>query len=117
MSSKLSRQYRQGKKGVPGIVKGRVGKKQQLKPGAETKVSHSATEFCEEHEEILRQFDLNYKFGPCIGMARLERWERARRLDLDPPAAVYEILTQLQGNNGGKLVELRANDCIWEHRV
>lgn len=37
---------------------------------------------------ILRVFDLTEDYGPCVGMNRLERWERADALGLDPPAAV-----------------------------
>lgn len=40
----------------------------------------------EAAEAALRQFDLTSKFGPCVGISRLERWERAAKLGLDPPA-------------------------------
>ncbi|RZC76136.1 hypothetical protein C5167_000277 [Papaver somniferum] len=33
-------------------------------------------------EEILR---MNIKYGPCIGMTRLDRWERAKNLGINPP--------------------------------
>ena len=33
-----------------------------------------------EQEQILRQFDLASKYGPCLDMTRLERWERAFQL-------------------------------------
>ncbi|KAF7728399.1 hypothetical protein EC973_006207 [Apophysomyces ossiformis] len=38
-----------------------------------------------ENEKILRSFDLDYKYGPCIGMTRQERWDRALKLGLNPP--------------------------------
>lgn len=38
--------------------------------------------------EILRVFDLTAKYGPCAGMTRLERWNRAKRWGLDPPEDV-----------------------------
>ncbi|CAO3637122.1 unnamed protein product [Cunninghamella blakesleeana] len=41
---------------------------------------------------LLRSFDLNYKFGPCIGMSRLDRWERAQCLGLHPPECIKDIL-------------------------
>ncbi|KAF9466161.1 DNA polymerase delta, subunit 4-domain-containing protein [Collybia nuda] len=47
--------------------------------------------------EILRVFDLTYEYGPCVGVSRLERWERAQALGLNPPAAVHEILSTRQG--------------------
>ncbi|KAF8628721.1 hypothetical protein AX17_005943 [Amanita inopinata Kibby_2008] len=47
--------------------------------------------------EILRVFDLSYEYGPCIGVSRLERWERAQALGLDPPIEIREILDTLEG--------------------
>jgi DNA polymerase delta subunit 4 len=48
--------------------------------------------------EILRVFDLSYEFGPCVGIPRLERWERAQALGLKPPKEVYDILNTKQGS-------------------
>lgn len=31
-------------------------------------------EHLSEQDILLRQFDLDYKFGPCVGLTRLERW-------------------------------------------
>ena len=61
--------------------------------------------------QILRAFDLyvlssitdshylypcglhrNYDYGPCIGVSRLERWERAHLLGLNPPPEVCIIV-------------------------
>ena len=42
--------------------------------------------------ELLRQFDMTYRYGPCVGITRTTRWERARRLGLDPPSEVIEAL-------------------------
>ncbi|KAG0048497.1 hypothetical protein BGZ83_006560 [Gryganskiella cystojenkinii] len=44
------------------------------------------------NEKVLRQFDLSSKYGPCLGLTRLERWERAAMLDLNPPKNVKELL-------------------------
>jgi len=41
---------------------------------------------------ILRRWDLSYEFGPCVGMTRMERWERAEKLGLNPPEMVRKIL-------------------------
>lgn len=46
---------------------------------------------------ILRAFDLDPTFGPCLGMTRLERWKRANSLGEDPPKEVYDILLSQQG--------------------
>ncbi|KAF8806895.1 hypothetical protein BYT27DRAFT_7190586 [Phlegmacium glaucopus] len=49
-------------------------------------------------DEILRVFDLSYEYGPCVGIPRLERWERAQALGLNPPKEVYDILNTKQGS-------------------
>ncbi|KAK4526083.1 hypothetical protein GAYE_SCF19G3994 [Galdieria yellowstonensis] len=46
----------------------------------------------EQEERILKEFDLNYQFGPCVGIGRLTRWKRAQSLGLNPPKIVLEIL-------------------------
>lgn len=43
-------------------------------------------------EKTLREFDMNMKYGPCIGMTRLERWERANKFGLNPPKDVEILL-------------------------
>ncbi|CAO3635225.1 unnamed protein product [Cunninghamella echinulata] len=43
-------------------------------------------------DKMLRSFDLDYKYGPCIGMSRLDRWERAFYLGLNPPNRIKNIL-------------------------
>ncbi|ERM94801.1 DNA polymerase delta subunit 4 [Amborella trichopoda] len=58
-------------------------------------------------EEVLRRFDMNMSYGPCIGLTRLERWERANKLGMNPPK---DVETLLKGGNAGL-------DCLWEGRV
>lgn len=41
----------------------------------------------------LIQFDLDWQFGPCTGITRLERWQRAEELGLKPPKNIQDILT------------------------
>ncbi|WFD32249.1 hypothetical protein MSPP1_003293 [Malassezia sp. CBS 17886] len=48
-------------------------------------------------EQILRVFDLNPTYGPCMGLRRLERWERAKDIGEDPPEAIAEILRTREG--------------------
>lgn len=38
--------------------------------------------------QMLRVFDNTYDYGPCVGLTRLERWERAEALGLNPPIEV-----------------------------
>lgn len=58
-------------------------------------------------EETLKNFDLNMKFGPSLGMSRLERWERAQRMGLNPPHLVKQILGE----------PAAVPHCVWEGRV
>jgi len=46
---------------------------------------------------ILRTFDLSYRYGPCVGMTRMERWSRAKEMGLEPPMEIKEILETKQG--------------------
>ncbi|CAJ1935918.1 unnamed protein product [Sphenostylis stenocarpa] len=46
----------------------------------------------EKNEALLRQFDVNMMYGPCIGLTRLERWERAQSLGLNPPPEIQSLL-------------------------
>ncbi|SPO21119.1 related to DNA polymerase delta subunit 4 [Ustilago trichophora] len=48
-------------------------------------------------QQILRVFDLDPNYGPCMGMSRLERWQRAKDLDLDPPQEIHDILITKEG--------------------
>ncbi|KAK6232605.1 hypothetical protein SCA6_002678 [Theobroma cacao] len=51
----------------------------------------------DEQEELLRQFDMNMAYGPCLGITRMARWERAQRLGLNPPKEIENLL------KGGKV--------------
>ncbi|KAM6308985.1 DNA polymerase delta subunit 4 [Aegotheles albertisi] len=42
--------------------------------------------------EMLRRFDLAGEYGPCTGITRLQRWERAQALGLSPPGPVRDAL-------------------------
>nr|WDA42955.1 DNA polymerase delta subunit 4 [Fagopyrum tataricum] len=60
-----------------------------------------------ENERILRTFDMNMVYGPCSGMTRIERWERAVRLGLNPPMDVKAFLISTDVNH----------QCLWYPRV
>ncbi|KAM1127173.1 hypothetical protein ACFX13_043057 [Malus domestica] len=61
----------------------------------------------DEQEELLRKFDMNLAYGPCIGMTRLARLERACSLGLNPPKEVESLL------KGGKV----RSECLWDGRI
>ncbi|KAM9557657.1 DNA polymerase delta subunit 4 [Guaruba guarouba] len=46
--------------------------------------------------EMLRSFDLAWEYGPCTGITRLQRWERAQALGLSPPDTVRDALLEHQ---------------------
>ncbi|EFJ14760.1 hypothetical protein SELMODRAFT_445786 [Selaginella moellendorffii] len=72
--------------------------------------SASSTDVAEDEddvEEMLRQFDLDAKFGPCVGLSRIERWERAQRHGLCPPQNIRDVLERVGGEP----------NCLWEGRV
>ncbi|XP_068800251.1 DNA polymerase delta subunit 4 [Struthio camelus] len=46
--------------------------------------------------DMLRHFDLCWEYGPCTGITRLQRWERAQALGLSPPAPVRDALLEHQ---------------------
>ncbi|KAM9477424.1 DNA polymerase delta subunit 4 [Clarias gariepinus] len=40
----------------------------------------------------LKKFDLDWQFGPCTGISRLQRWERAALHGLNPPQEIKDVL-------------------------
>uniref|UniRef100_A0A3B4BGE6 Uncharacterized protein n=1 Tax=Periophthalmus magnuspinnatus TaxID=409849 RepID=A0A3B4BGE6_9GOBI len=48
----------------------------------------------QEDLQKLKQFDLDWRFGPCTGISRLQRWERAQLHGLSPPQEIKELLLQ-----------------------
>ncbi|CAN1765524.1 DNA polymerase delta subunit 4 [Linum perenne] len=46
----------------------------------------------EKGEQMLREFDMNMSYGPCIGMTRSARWERAHRLGMNPSGEIKDLL-------------------------
>ncbi|XP_054635347.1 DNA polymerase delta subunit 4 [Dunckerocampus dactyliophorus] len=49
-----------------------------------------------EEEDKLRQFDLDWRLGPCTGISRLQRWERAKLHGLNPPEEIRDLLLRKQ---------------------
>jgi DNA polymerase delta subunit 4 len=45
-----------------------------------------------KEEMMLRKFDMNMAYGPCFGMTRVERYERAVKFGLNPPREVGLLL-------------------------
>ncbi|KAK3320608.1 DNA polymerase delta, subunit 4-domain-containing protein [Cercophora scortea] len=45
-------------------------------------------------EKVLRYFDVSSQYGPCIGITRRKRWQRAEKLGLNPPIEVLAVLVK-----------------------
>ncbi|KAK7411772.1 hypothetical protein VNO78_03211 [Psophocarpus tetragonolobus] len=58
---------------------------------------------CSSEEQALKIFDMNMMYGPCLGMPRLERWERAQKMGLKPPEEIKCFL------ESGKV----QRECLW----
>ncbi|XP_078149907.1 DNA polymerase delta subunit 4-like isoform X2 [Carex rostrata] len=100
--------YRQKKKG--GVTKPSTTTSSKKSNSAQTPalVSRSGAidlkdEYGEE-EEVLRQFDMDMKYGPCIGIDRLDRWERAAAMGLHPPPHVRDLISAQSFVASGKAV-------------
>ncbi|KAI0125047.1 DNA polymerase delta, subunit 4-domain-containing protein [Xylariales sp. AK1849] len=48
-------------------------------------------------EKVLRYFDVSSQYGPCVGIDRMKRWQRAERLGLNPPVEVLAVLLKEEG--------------------
>jgi len=47
-------------------------------------------------EVLLRKFDTELRYGPATGVSRLERYERAVSLGLNPPAYIPQLLQPVE---------------------
>ncbi|RSH84606.1 uncharacterized protein EHS24_006130 [Apiotrichum porosum] len=65
---------------------------------------HAGPQMTKVHH-ILRVFDMTSKYGPCAGITRLDRWDRAKKLGLNPPEEIRKILVTQQGEDSVDLRE------------
>ncbi|KAK7088765.1 DNA polymerase delta subunit 4-like [Littorina saxatilis] len=63
-----------------------------------TKVQEASSPSIRTDDEILRDFDLALEYGPCIGISRLERWQRADKHGLSPPTEVKDMVIKHPDN-------------------
>ncbi|KAI5005716.1 hypothetical protein ZWY2020_032959 [Hordeum vulgare] len=59
-------------------------------------------EEAESTERKVREFDMDMRYGPCLGLTRAQRWRCAAALGLAPPP--YALCSADQ-------------PCLWEGRV
>ncbi|WWC60003.1 uncharacterized protein I303_102566 [Kwoniella dejecticola CBS 10117] len=60
---------------------------------------HAGPDTHNDLHHVLRVFDMTSSYGPCVGVTRLQRWERAKKWGLNPPEEIREILITEQGQN------------------
>ncbi|KAK0593313.1 hypothetical protein LWI29_034674 [Acer saccharum] len=114
-SSKNMKGFYRQKKTTGGITKKATNTKSPkdaaaLASNLTALISHASPDLKDDYddkESVLRQFDMNMAYGPCLGMSRQARWERANRLGLNPPKEIEGML------NGGKVQA----GCLWDGRI
>ncbi|KAJ3692543.1 hypothetical protein LUZ60_011638 [Juncus effusus] len=107
--------YRQHKKKKIGITGGIAKPSPQIRSDPPSSPSQGADQVEEvqrkrkEAEERLREFDRDTRYGPVLGLTRMERWDRASAMGLCPPADLEFLLlnTQLISNS----------HSLWHDRV
>lgn len=60
----------------------------------------------EEDFKILKEFDLNWEYGPSMGITRLERWNRAAKHGLNPLPLVRQLVEEHKDDE-------RYTQCLW----
>lgn len=73
---------------------------------------HAGPETHNNVHHILRVFDMTSKYGPCVGMTRLQRWERAKKWGLNPPEEIREILVTVEGKEDSSYRENVLHDWV-----
>ncbi|XP_040892986.1 DNA polymerase delta subunit 4 [Toxotes jaculatrix] len=76
------------------VKKARRGGKREKTPTPPPQTEPETETVREEELQKLRQFDLDWRFGPCTGISRLQRWERAKLHGLNPPEEIRDLLLQ-----------------------
>ncbi|KAI0485515.1 hypothetical protein F4859DRAFT_471487 [Xylaria cf. heliscus] len=63
-------------------------------------------------EKILRYWDVSSQYGPCVGVSRLKRWQRADRLGLNPPVEVLAVLMQEEAKDTKGVERAHIDDIL-----
>ncbi|CAL4996928.1 unnamed protein product [Urochloa decumbens] len=76
----------------------------QVLPATDHGPIADASRQAEERERAAREFDMDMRYGPCLGLTRGQRLRRAASLGLAPPPALLALCADDQ-------------PCLWEGRV
>ncbi|KPM44290.1 hypothetical protein AK830_g2251 [Neonectria ditissima] len=63
-------------------------------------------------EKVLRYFDVSSQYGPCIGLPRMKRWQRAERLGLNPPVEVLAVLLKEEAKGNKKIATAHMDEIL-----
>ncbi|KAK4243919.1 DNA polymerase delta, subunit 4-domain-containing protein [Corynascus novoguineensis] len=63
-------------------------------------------------EKVLRYFDVSSQYGPCIGITRLKRWQRAQRLGLNPPVEVLAVLLKEEAKGNTAIEKAHMDELL-----
>ncbi|KAL1856477.1 hypothetical protein VTK73DRAFT_8273 [Phialemonium thermophilum] len=63
-------------------------------------------------EKILRYFDVSSQYGPCIGISRIKRWQRAEKLGLNPPIEVLAVLLKEERKGNTKIERAHVDEIM-----
>uniref|UniRef100_A0A6V3RNN7 DNA polymerase delta subunit 4 n=1 Tax=Lotharella globosa TaxID=91324 RepID=A0A6V3RNN7_9EUKA len=92
-------------KKIDDIVKKPIVVKVKPEPKAKQKPKVSK-KHREDVERRLKEFDMDATYGPCIGITRIKRWERANKFGLNPPMDIKDLLEMGQGEPNAAWDEL-----------
>ena len=82
-----------------------ISEKQVVPTNAKNKTKNQKSNDVDNLELLLEEFDADYRFGPFVGITRLQRWKNAERLGLDPPRDIPRWIEET-GNTKGFLDKL-----------
>ncbi|KAK4101111.1 hypothetical protein N658DRAFT_507420 [Parathielavia hyrcaniae] len=63
-------------------------------------------------EKVLRYFDVSSQYGPCIGIARIKRWQRAQKLGLSPPIEVLAVLLKEEAEGNTEIEKAHMDELL-----
>jgi DNA polymerase delta subunit 4 len=66
--------------------------KQEVKGQTVARGLQTSEDLADIEMRLRRSFDMETKYGPVSGMSRLERYERAEKLQLGPPSWVKQVI-------------------------
>ncbi|CAF0871948.1 unnamed protein product [Brachionus calyciflorus] len=75
-------------------MKTEISPKKELSSKISKKLNEDEISLREQEINLLKKFDLDLKFGPCLNVKRIDRWNWASRHELNPPEIVKKILEE-----------------------